>query len=150
MGKRFIPVGHISLNKEYETPGYAAPAEGFYWIANFYISDALQGMGLGRAAMDAVESMAISEPLCAETLALSTLAREYVRKGERWTALGKEPPKVGLYETTRKRKIGGLTLDRWRVKIGTRGEDMKCIREMRSSGPRRMRQGRCGGSLQFL
>lgn len=96
MGKKFIPVGHISLNKEYETPGYAKPAEGFYWIANFYISDALQGMGLGRAAMDAVESMAISEPLCAETLALSTLAREHVKKREMWTALAKEPPKVGL------------------------------------------------------
>jgi GNAT superfamily N-acetyltransferase len=101
MGKKFIPVGHISLNKEYETPGYAEPADGFYWIANFYISDALQGMGLGRAAMDAVESMAISEPLCAETLALSTLAREYVRKGETWTALGKEPPKVGLIMKTK-------------------------------------------------
>jgi len=29
-------------------------------------------MRLKRAAIDAVESMAISEPLCAETLALST------------------------------------------------------------------------------
>lgn len=110
MGKKFIPIGHISLNKEYEMPGYAEPTDGFYWIANFYISDALQGMGLGRAAMDAVESMAISEPLCAETLALSTLAKEYVRKGETWTALGKEPPKVGLIMKREERKVGGLTV----------------------------------------
>lgn len=104
--RKFIPVGHISLNKEYETPGYAESAEGFYWIANFYVSDALQGMGLGRAAMDAVESMAISEPLCAETLALSTVARDYVGKDERWAALGREPPKVGLIMEKEDRWVG--------------------------------------------
>jgi hypothetical protein len=86
-------------------------------------------MGLGRAAMDAVESMAISEPLCAETLALSTLARDFVGKGERWRALGKEAPNDGWLDCLWKRKIVVLMVDRWRVKIGRRGEDMKCIRE---------------------
>jgi hypothetical protein len=104
LGKKFVPVGHISLNKEYETPGYAEPAEGFYWIATFYISAALQFMGLGRAAMDAVESMAISEPLCAKTLALSTVARDYEGKHERWEALGRDPPKVGLMIRTENKR----------------------------------------------
>jgi hypothetical protein len=97
--KRFIAVGHISLNKEYESPEHAEPAEGLYWFANFYISAALQFMGLGRAAMDAVESMAISEPLCVKTLALSTVANEYEARDERWAALERDPPKVG--STTR-------------------------------------------------
>jgi hypothetical protein len=96
LAKKFIPVGHISLNKEYETPGYAEPTEGLSWIATFYVSTALQSMGLGRAAMDAVENMAIAEPLCAKTLSLSTVASEYEDKEERWTALGREPPQVGL------------------------------------------------------
>jgi hypothetical protein len=85
--KRFIAVGHISLNKEYESPGHAEPAEGLYWVANFYISAALQFMGLGRAAMDAVESMAISEPLCVKTLALSTVAMNMkpgMKGGRHW------------------------------------------------------------------
>jgi hypothetical protein len=94
LGRKFIPVGHISLNSEYEEPGYQDPMPGLYFIATFYISAVLQGTGLGRAAMDAVESMAISEPLCAKTLALSTVAREYDGKDERWKALGREPPKV--------------------------------------------------------
>ena len=92
-----IPVGHISLNKEYETAGFAEPAEGLYWISTFYISSVLQSLGLGRAAMNAVESMAIAEPLCAKTLALSTVASEYESKEERWTALGREPPQVSVY-----------------------------------------------------
>jgi hypothetical protein len=99
--RKFIPVGHISLNKEYETAGYAEPTEGLYWIATFYISTALQFMGLGRAAMDAVESMATSEPLYVKTLALSTVANEYEGKDERWAALGRDPPKVGLMTRSR-------------------------------------------------
>ena len=71
--------------------------EGVYWIATFYVSSVLQGTGLGRAAMDTVEHMAISEPLCAKTLALSTVANEYEWREEKWkamAALGREPPKV--------------------------------------------------------
>jgi hypothetical protein len=94
--KRFIPVGHISLNKEYETSEHAEAAEGLCWIANFYISAVLQFMGLGRAAMDVLENMAISEPLCAKALALSTVANEYEARDEMWTALERDPPKVGL------------------------------------------------------
>jgi hypothetical protein len=93
-GRKFIPVGHISLNNEYEKPGFTDPVPGLYFISTFYISAALQGTGLGRAAMDAVESMANSEPLCAKTLALSSVSRESNERGEKWEALGREPPKV--------------------------------------------------------
>jgi hypothetical protein len=65
-------------------------------------------------------------------------------------SVGKRATKGWRVGLTVERKIVVLMVDRWRVKTGTRGEDMKCIREMRSSGPRRMRQGRYGGSLQFL
>jgi ribosomal protein S18 acetylase RimI-like enzyme len=95
-GRKFIPVGHISLNSEDESKGYQEqePMPGSYSIENFYISAVLQGAGLGRAAMDAVENMAISEPLCAKTLALTTVASVYDGKDERWKALGRDPPKV--------------------------------------------------------
>lgn len=66
--RRFLPVGHISLNAD----GEDFVLEGSYKIAYFYVSTALQGGGLGRAAMDAVESMAASQPLCAKLLWLST------------------------------------------------------------------------------
>ncbi|TVY65646.1 hypothetical protein LSUE1_G006192, partial [Lachnellula suecica] len=72
----FLPVGHISLDSEYETAEHAEAEEGLYWIATFYISTALQGSGLGRAAMDAVEAMATSEPLNARVLGLSTVAKD--------------------------------------------------------------------------
>jgi GNAT superfamily N-acetyltransferase len=91
--KNFIPVGHISLNTKYEDPGEPNPGEGVYWIATFYISAALQGTGLGRAAMDAVESMATSEPLCAQALALSTSV-DVDASDPRWAALGKMQSQV--------------------------------------------------------
>jgi GNAT superfamily N-acetyltransferase len=63
-------VGHISLDAEVDDVNRAES----YKISSFYVSAALQGGGLGRAAMDAVENMAISEPLCAKWLLLSTPA----------------------------------------------------------------------------
>ncbi|KAH9221774.1 hypothetical protein DL95DRAFT_327136 [Leptodontidium sp. 2 PMI_412] len=90
----FIPVGHISLNTEYEEAGRVDAEEGLYFIATFWISPPLQGSGLGRAAMDAVEKMAISEPLNAKVLALSTVANEYEGKAERWAALERDPPAI--------------------------------------------------------
>ncbi|KAL5319988.1 hypothetical protein ACEPPN_013047 [Leptodophora sp. 'Broadleaf-Isolate-01'] len=44
--------------------------------------------------MDAVEKMAISEPLNANVLALSTVANEYEGKAERWAALERDPPAI--------------------------------------------------------
>ncbi|KAK9482181.1 hypothetical protein V1527DRAFT_35751 [Lipomyces starkeyi] len=90
----FIPVGHISLDSENPDPSLADPSQGLYCVSTFYISRALQCCGLGRAAMDAVERMAIEEPLCAKTLALDTQAREYFLDGDHWKAFGVPPPKV--------------------------------------------------------
>ncbi|KAH7321966.1 hypothetical protein BKA65DRAFT_541083 [Rhexocercosporidium sp. MPI-PUGE-AT-0058] len=90
----FIPVGHISLNTEYEETGRVDAEEGLYFIATFWISPPLQGSGLGRAAMDAVEKMATSEPLNAKVLALSTVANEYEGKAARWAALERDPPTI--------------------------------------------------------
>lgn len=56
------------------------PEEGVYWIKTFYISNALRSKGIGRVAMDIVESMAIDEPLCAKTLALDTAEKEMQKK----------------------------------------------------------------------
>lgn len=51
----------------------------------------------GRAAMDAVEHMAISEPLNAKVLALSTATRkDGDMREEKWAALGVQPPVVSV------------------------------------------------------
>lgn len=95
----FIPVGHISLDSSYEEPEKVANdnlGEGVYWISTFYISKALQKYGLGRAAMDFVEEMAVNEPLNAKTLGLSTAISEPELNEERWAAMKREPPKVSL------------------------------------------------------
>jgi hypothetical protein len=103
--KTFIPVGHIALNTECESVNFRGDdREGLYWISTFYISHALQNCGLGRAAMDVVENTATAEPLCAKTLALSTLAASELHSTKlkwdiklKWDMMGIEPPKVGLY-----------------------------------------------------
>jgi GNAT superfamily N-acetyltransferase len=80
---KFYPVGHISLDDSNDKPGNFVldlPAEGVYWIKTFYISKALRSKGIGRAAMDIVESMAIDEPLCAKTLALDTAEKEMQKR----------------------------------------------------------------------
>jgi Acetyltransferase (GNAT) family len=95
--RTFIPVGHISLDSENEDPNAADPSRGIYRISSFYISRALQSLGLGRAAMDEVERMATSEPLNAKTLTLGTVANEYEGKKEMWEAMreeGRDEPKV--------------------------------------------------------
>lgn len=44
--------------------------------------------------MDAVEGMACDEPLNARVLALSTVAKVYEGREEKWRAMGREAPKV--------------------------------------------------------
>jgi len=80
----FIPVGHISLDFYNPDSSLADPSKGIFYISTFYVSRALQGGGLGRAAMDAIERMAIEPPLNAKVLALDTLAREQVLDDEFW------------------------------------------------------------------
>ncbi|KAH7176422.1 hypothetical protein EDB81DRAFT_850327 [Dactylonectria macrodidyma] len=98
----FYPAGHISLDPE--NPGTEVfdldiPKEDVYWIKTFFVLRDLHSKGIGRAAMDTVESMAVEAPLCARTLALDTvqkdnaIALEISRRGQ--------PPKStahGWYE----------------------------------------------------
>ncbi|TVY45472.1 hypothetical protein LOCC1_G004978, partial [Lachnellula occidentalis] len=90
----FIPAGHIALTTTYETPGHMDPIPALYFISNFYIASSLQSSGLGRAAMDLIETLAISEPLNARTLALSTVADDGEGRVEKFKALGREVPSV--------------------------------------------------------
>ncbi|KUJ07232.1 uncharacterized protein LY89DRAFT_631812 [Mollisia scopiformis] len=90
----FVPVGHISLDTEYESPEYNDPSPGTYFISTFYVSQALQGSGIGRGAMDIVEKTAISEPLCAKRLALSTTDKDDPLRVAKHAAYGKPVPKV--------------------------------------------------------
>ncbi|OHF02550.1 hypothetical protein CORC01_02245 [Colletotrichum orchidophilum] len=92
----FHPVGHISL--DVDSPAAAClnlpiPKDHVYWIKTLYVSFALQSSGIARAAMDLIESMATSEPLCAKTLMLDTVSKEdQLRKESIVVAQGKLPP----------------------------------------------------------
>lgn len=89
----FVPVGHISLDAQGDDVNQAET----YKISSFYVSVALQGGGLGRAAMDAVEHMAISEPLCAKWLMLSTPADiQQTPQGQSATQVCVEARNAGL------------------------------------------------------
>ncbi|MCJ1432777.1 hypothetical protein MMC27_002134 [Xylographa pallens] len=90
----FVPVGHISLDSENRDPTLANEREHLYCIATFFISPILRSHGIGRAAMDTVESMAQEAPLLAKALALNTVAKEQFYDTEEWPAYGREPPKV--------------------------------------------------------
>lgn len=59
-----------------EKLGLKIPKSGSYWIKSLYISYALQGLGVGRAAMDAAERMGSEEPLNARHLLLDTVHHE--------------------------------------------------------------------------
>ncbi|KAJ5641499.1 hypothetical protein N7490_005499 [Penicillium lividum] len=77
--RAFIPIGHISLDSESPESIYLnldIQRAGVFWIKTFYVSRALQGQGIGRAAMDEVERMAIRDPLNAQTLMLDTIQRD--------------------------------------------------------------------------
>ncbi|GLI81566.1 hypothetical protein PoHVEF18_009951 [Penicillium ochrochloron] len=77
--KDFIPIGHISLdsrNPGVEKVGVASSAPGLFWIKTFFVSGKFQSKGIGRAAMDEVESMAVREPLCATMLMLDVIPGE--------------------------------------------------------------------------
>lgn len=56
--------------------GFDIPTVDAFWISGLYISYAMQGGGIGRAAMDAIERMAMEPPLNARHLLLDTLHRD--------------------------------------------------------------------------
>lgn len=96
--RSFVPIGHICLghvSAAYEKYGLANDP-GVYWISNFYITRALQGSGLGRAAMDTIENIAISEPLCAKILALNAINKEDPEREEKYKALRLTIPPVSV------------------------------------------------------
>ncbi|CEJ57625.1 hypothetical protein PMG11_06311 [Penicillium brasilianum] len=77
--REFVPIGHISLDSRYpgvEKVGVSSSAPGLFWIKSFYVSKAYQSKGIGRAAMDEVESMAVREPLLATMLMLDVIPSE--------------------------------------------------------------------------
>lgn len=95
--RKFIPVGHICLGQvsdEYAALNYHANDEGAFWISNFYVSRAIQGCGLGTAAMDTAENMAVSEPLNARSLALNAINMVDLEREEKYKALGLSIPLV--------------------------------------------------------
>ncbi|KAJ5407923.1 hypothetical protein N7509_001806 [Penicillium cosmopolitanum] len=74
----FVPIGHISLdskNPEAAHLGLRIPSDAVYWIKTFFVQHHLQSKGIGRAAMDEVEAMAVNEPLSAKTLMLDTVEK---------------------------------------------------------------------------
>jgi GNAT superfamily N-acetyltransferase len=74
----FIPIGHISLdskNPEATNSGLEIPSYSVYWIKTFFVQHHWQSKGIGRAAMDEVEAMALDEPLSAKTLMLDTVEK---------------------------------------------------------------------------
>lgn len=75
----FLPVGHIALDTAHPAAdelNLDKPSESVIWIKSFFVTHALQSTGLGRAAMDTLEAMAASEPLCAKTIMLDTLQKD--------------------------------------------------------------------------
>ncbi|KAJ6103352.1 hypothetical protein N7486_005779 [Penicillium sp. IBT 16267x] len=93
----FIPIGHISidsLNAEANHPDLEIPSTGVFWIKTFYVSHSAQSQGVGRAAMDEVEKMAIGEPLNARILMLDTVQRDDQMREEFALAMHGGLPKV--------------------------------------------------------
>ena len=87
-------MGHISLDAESSCPDQADASKGIYCVTTLYISRAIHGGGLGRAAMDTVESEAVNEPFCAKVLSLDTLANESANINEMYAENGIKPPSV--------------------------------------------------------
>jgi hypothetical protein len=94
----FVPVGHISLDSDgADSVGKLSYGlKDIYRITNFYVSKALQGNGVGRQAMDALERMAVSKPLCAKTLALNTAANDFEGWEKSYHAVGVPLPEVSF------------------------------------------------------
>jgi GNAT superfamily N-acetyltransferase len=95
--ERFVPIGHISLDAkdpESEKIDLDIPSEGVFWIKTFYVSQSVQGQGIGRAAMDEVEAMAVREPLSAKILMLDTVQKDDQKREEFAIATFGSVPKV--------------------------------------------------------
>ncbi|KAL0940524.1 uncharacterized protein CTRU02_203287 [Colletotrichum truncatum] len=97
----FHPVGHISLdvdNPPAKCLNLPIPSEGVYWIKSLFVSYALHSSGIGRAAMDTVEAMAMREPLFAKVLMLDTVAKEDQHREEFLAQVSGKPPAMSTQE----------------------------------------------------
>lgn len=104
----FVPVGHISLDsrdKDAEKLGLDIPAEGVYWIKTFFVLQSLQSRGIGRAAMDEAESMAVREPLWAKTLMLDTIQKDDQMREDYAKVTYGAVPKVRFWTLFGRRKM---------------------------------------------
>lgn len=120
----FVPIGHISLdskNKDAERLDLDIPKEGVFWIKTFFVLQSLQSRGIGRAAMDEVESMAVREPLWARTLMLDTVQKEDQMREDFAKATYGVVPKVRFL--TLDSFLGKYLLYRSRMRTGIAGGD---------------------------
>ncbi|KAI1752697.1 hypothetical protein F4782DRAFT_111955 [Xylaria castorea] len=75
----FHPIGHIALDAVTHKPELETSlSNGVLSLMNFYISTALQGLGLGGVALECCEKMAKKE-FGAKAITLDTIANEEVR-----------------------------------------------------------------------
>ncbi|KAH8668734.1 hypothetical protein BX600DRAFT_460608 [Xylariales sp. PMI_506] len=89
----FLPVGHISLDAVTSEPELETSASaGIYTITAFYVSEAIQNVGLGSAALSICERLAVSA-FGARTITLDTIGNEECRpENPRRIAMNKPIP----------------------------------------------------------
>ncbi|KAF2218673.1 hypothetical protein BDZ85DRAFT_78496 [Elsinoe ampelina] len=81
--KSFIPIGHVLLDRAPPPVADCVDSpETTIWLKSLYISWALQGSGLGRQAVFAIEEIASRKPFNAASTALDTITKEF--QGEEW------------------------------------------------------------------
>ncbi|KAI0393722.1 hypothetical protein F5Y17DRAFT_431037 [Xylariaceae sp. FL0594] len=114
--KSFHPVGHVSLDAVTRDPEMrTSMAGGVLSLMNFYVSRALQNMGLGGAVMTEVERIA-KQDFGAKAITLYTIAHEEcLPDTPRRIALKKPAPKISNQEwyTRRGYKVYGRNDAAW-------------------------------------
>lgn len=92
--------------------------------------------------MDFVESLAISEPLCAKILGLNAISKDDPEREEKYKALGLTIPPARFSEA----HWGGRLLipSSFRIKSGILEGAIKCITNWKSTSRKLTRQGRHG------
>ncbi|KAF3014226.1 hypothetical protein E8E14_008619 [Neopestalotiopsis sp. 37M] len=103
----FHPIGHICLDGCVDNHAnnrlMISPEDGTYALAAFYISEALQGSGLGNKVMSLFERTA-KEVYKAKTITLDSISNEDTAIGSpRMIALGRPPPKVKIVDWYQRR-----------------------------------------------
>ncbi|KAK8050714.1 hypothetical protein PG994_012444 [Apiospora phragmitis] len=101
----FVPVGHISLDGWHADPSLGtSAAAGVYSLTTFYVSRAMQGVGIGGAAVAECERMA-KEDFGAKAMTLDTISNEDVAVDS--------PRRIAL-----KRPIQNVTNQDWYMRRG--------------------------------